>query len=130
VMCVLLFACISVCMTVHISQKPHDLTSLNLLCTLAWSFSGGVAICYALPVLRMSCYQQRAAWHATCMLITRHWLTAVVVGLELSCTARPAYTSLAVIMHMHKTKNPYRKVYILRNSNLHEVTTVLSRAML
>jgi len=51
----------SVCLSTHITRKPHGRTSPNCLCmltvTMAQSSSGSIVICYVLPVLWMtSCF--------------------------------------------------------------------------
>ena len=50
--------CLSVCLSARVSQEAHVCSSLNFLrmlpVTEACSFSGGVAICYVLPVLWMT----------------------------------------------------------------------------
>ena len=58
---VCLSVCLSVCPLAYIlSRKPHGRTSPNFLCVLhvaaARSSSGGVAICYVLPVLWMTSF--------------------------------------------------------------------------
>jgi len=55
-----LSVCLFVCLSVRMSQKPHS-TFHQTFCTLpaavTWSSFNGSAICYVLPVLRMtSCF--------------------------------------------------------------------------
>jgi len=50
--------CLSVCLSAHITRKPQSQASPNFLCMLpvamAWSSSGGFAMCYVLPVMLMT----------------------------------------------------------------------------
>jgi len=55
-----LYVCLSVCLSAHISQKPHIQILRNFLymlsVTVALSFSDGSAIRYALPLMWMTSY--------------------------------------------------------------------------
>ena len=56
--CVCVCVCVCVCLSAIISSELHVRSSTNFLCMLpmavARSFSGGVVICYVLPVLWMT----------------------------------------------------------------------------
>ena len=58
--CVRVSVCVRVCLSAIISLELHVRSSTNVLCLLpmaaAWSFSGGIVICYVLPVLWMTSY--------------------------------------------------------------------------
>ena len=58
-------ACLSVCLSASVSVEPLDRSSRNFVCgspvAVARSASGGVAICYVLPVLWMTSPQTTAA---------------------------------------------------------------------
>jgi len=58
--CLSVCLCACVCLSAIISSELHGRSSPNSLCMLAMdvarSYSGGVVICYVLPVLSMTSY--------------------------------------------------------------------------
>jgi len=105
--------CLSVCVSARISQKPHVQTSQNfpylLPVAMAQSFSGGTAMCYVLPVLRMmSCFhtmepmvQNQKRWRSYCL-----WLQAL-------CASRNTITYLLTyLLTYRRYKNALQTVSI------------------
>jgi len=76
------YVCLSVCLSVHSHSSNTTRLDFTYFCMLfvavARSFSGGVAICYVLPVLWMtSCFHVRALWCVMC--IPRRWQNTISI---------------------------------------------------
>ena len=98
--------CLCVCLSAMISSELHVRSSPNFLCMLpmavARSFSGGVAICYVFPVLRVTsyllisqgCSTSPPSWSA---VHTQPWAWLWTVRSNTSCRQRTNGTTFRAL---------------------------------